>query len=45
MITLKMNMLTTQNTLMYEIKAEDVCGDFSSSNEIFDFSNNSTKSK
>ena len=30
---------------MYEIKTEDVYGDFSSNEEMFDFSNYSTKSK
>ena len=30
---------------MYEIKTEDVYGDFSSNKEMFDFSNYSTQSK
>ena len=30
---------------MYEVKTEDVCEDFSSDKEMFDFSNYSTKSK
>ena len=30
---------------MYEIKTEDVFGDFSNDKKIFDFSNYSTKSK
>ena len=42
MITLKINTTATQN---YEIKTEDVCEDFSSNKEMFDFSNYSTKSK
>ena len=33
------------NSLMYEIKTEDVHEDFSSNKEMFDFSNYSTKSK
>ena len=33
------------DSLMYEIKTEDVFEDFSSNKEIFDFSNYSTKSK
>ena len=40
-------MVTTQDTdsLMYEIKTEDVYEDFSNDKEMFDFSNHSTKSK
>ena len=45
MITLKINMRTTQDSLMYEIKTEDVYKDFSSDKEMFEFSNYSTKSK
>ena len=45
MITLKINMITTQDSLMYEIKTEDVYKDFSSDKEMFEFSNYSTKSK
>ena len=30
---------------MYEIKTEDIYGDFYSSKEMFDFSNHTTKSK
>ena len=33
------------DSLMYEIKTEDVYGDFSSNKEIFNFSNYSIKSK
>ena len=33
------------DSLMYEIKTEDVSEDFNSNKEIFDFSNYSTKSK
>ena len=33
------------NSLMYEIKTEDVCEDFSQDKEVFDVSNYSTKSK
>ena len=33
------------DSLMYEIKTEDVCEDFSNDKEMFDFSNHSTKSK
>ena len=36
---------TDTDSLIYEIKAEDVYKDFSSDKEIFDFSNYSTKSK
>ena len=51
MITLKINMVTIQDcysdtdSLMYEIKTEDVYKDFSNSKKMFDFSNYSTKSK
>ena len=38
-------LLTGSDSLMYENKAEDVCEDFSSNKEMFDFSNFSTKSK
>ena len=50
-ITLKINTATTQNyylqtdTLMYEIKTEDIYKDFSSDKEIFGFSNYSIKAK
>ena len=37
--------LTDTDSLMYEIKTEDVYEDFNSNNEMFDFSNYSTKSK
>ena len=33
------------DSLMYEIKTEDVSEDFNSNKEMFDFSNYSTKSK
>ena len=36
---------TDTDSLIYEIKTEDVYKDFSSDKEIFDFSNYSTKSK
>ena len=36
---------TDTDSLMYEIKSEDVYEDFSSNKEMFDFSNYSTKSK
>ena len=36
---------TDTDSLMYEIKTEDVYEDFSTDNEMFDFSNYSTKSK
>ena len=44
MITLKINMATIQHyldtdSLMYEIKTEDVYKDFSSDKEMFDFRN------
>ena len=47
MITLKINVVTTQNTdsLIYEIKTDDVYIDFSNDKEMFDFSNYSIKSK
>ena len=38
-------MRTTQDSLMYEIKTEDVYKDFSSDKEMFDFSNYSDESK
>ena len=38
-------LFTATDGLMYEIKTEDVYKDFTSDKEIFDFSNNSTKSK
>ena len=37
--------ITDTDSLMYQIKTEDVCEDFSSYKEIFDFSNYSTKPK
>ena len=46
MITLKINMITNQNyysqtliCLIYEIKTEDVYGNYSSNEKMFDFSN------
>ena len=36
---------TVTDSLMYEIKTEDVYEDFSSHKEMFDFGNSSTKSK
>ena len=36
---------TDTDSLMYEIKTEDICEHFSSNSEMFDFSNYSTKSK
>ena len=51
MITLKINLVTSQDnnsiqdSLMYEIKTEDVYKDFSNDREMFDFSNYSTQSK
>ena len=49
MITLKIDnsklLLTNTDSLVYEIKTEDVCKDFSSDREMFDFTNYSTKSK
>ena len=38
-------MFTGSDSLMYEIKTEDVYEDFSSDKEMLDFSNYSTKSK
>ena len=38
-------MVTNTDSLMYEIKTEDVYEDFSNDKEMFDFSNYSTKSK
>ena len=38
-------LLTDTDSLMYEIKTEDVYEDFSNDKEIFDFTNYSTKSK
>ena len=38
-------LLRDADSLMYEIKTEDVYEDFSSDKEMFDFSNYSTKSK
>ena len=38
-------LFTDTDSLMYEIKTEDVYEDFSSNKEMFDFSNYSTKSK
>ena len=38
-------LFTNTDSLMYEIKTEDVCEDFSSDKEILDFSNYLTKSK
>ena len=38
-------LLTDTDSLMYEIKTEDLYEDFSSNKEMFDFSNYSTKSK
>ena len=38
-------LFTDTNSLMYEIKTENVYEDFSSDKEIFDFSSYSTKSK
>ena len=47
MITLKTSMIATQGSysLIYETETEDVYEDFSNDKEMFDFSNNSTKSK
>ena len=51
MITLKISMITVQDyftnidSLMYEIKTEDIYKGFSNDKEMFDFSNCSTKSK
>ena len=38
-------LFTGTGSLMYEIKTEDIYGDFSNNKEMFDFSNYSTKSK
>ena len=38
-------LFTDTNSLMYEIKTEDVYKDFSNDREMFDFSNYSTQSK
>ena len=38
-------LFTDTDSLMYEIKTEDVYKDFSNNKEMFDFSNYSTKSK
>ena len=38
-------LFTDTDSLMYEIKTEDVCKDFSKHKEMFDFSNYSAKSK
>ena len=38
-------LFTDTNSLMYEIKTDDVYEDFSGNKEMFDFSNFSTKSK
>ena len=38
-------MITDADSLMYEIKTEDLYKDFSNEKEMFDFSNYSTKSK
>ena len=38
-------LFTDTDSLMYEIKTEDVYEDFSNDKEMFDFSNFSTKSK
>ena len=38
-------LFTGTDSLMYEIKTEDIYGDFSNNKEMFDFSNYSTKSK
>ena len=51
MITLKTNIIITQDyltdtdSLMYEIKTEDVYEDLSNDKDMFGFSNYSTKSK
>ena len=41
----KLLLFTDTDSLMYEIKTEDVYEDFSSNKEMLDFSNHSTKSK
>ena len=38
-------MLADTDSLMYQIKGEDIYKDFSKNKEMFDFSNNSTNSK
>ena len=38
-------LFTDSDSLMYEIKTDDIYEDFSSNREMFDFSNYSTKSK
>ena len=38
-------LFTDTDSLMYEIETEDICEDFSSKKEIFDFSNYLTRSK
>ena len=38
-------LFTDTDSLMYEIKTEDVCEDFSNDNEMFDFSTYSAKLK
>ena len=38
-------LFTDTDSLMYEIKTEDIYEDFSNDKEMFDFSNYSTKSK
>ena len=38
-------LFTDSDSLMYEIKTEDVYEDFGNGKEMFDFSNYSTKSK
>ena len=38
-------LFTDSDSLMYEIKTEDIYEDFSNNKEMFDFSNYSTKSK
>ena len=52
MIILKINMVIVQDyfsqapdSLMYEVKTEDVHEDFSNNKEIFDFTSYATKSK
>ena len=39
-----LRLFTDTDSLMYEIKTEDVCKDFSNNKEMFDFSSYSTKS-
>ena len=38
-------LLADTDSLMYQIKGEDIYKDFSKNKEMFDFSNNSTNSK